>query len=175
MIEQTFCLEIKKAYAKLKAFLHEKNCRIIAENAPTFLSIRQGSLWGISPVTAKKNVNYHLDTVESGTRITCASSLARDWKNLTIIGSVLALFVALLCLWICMDLNALVATQQQNYWSWIATVNGYIDVQTAQMLAGLTQMLVIFLAIILATEVAIVVYAQFNINRFAEDTLKALS
>ena len=120
-------------------------------------------------------MNYHLDTVESGTRITCASSLARDWKNLTIIGSVLALFVALLCLWICMDLNALVATQQQNYWSWIATVNGYIDVQTAQMLAGLTQILVIFLAIILATELAIVVYAQFNINRFAEDTLKALS
>ncbi|MBN1245132.1 hypothetical protein JXA31_06020 [Candidatus Bathyarchaeota archaeon] len=174
MVERTVGLEIEKAYADLKAVLLEKNCRIIEEEAPTFISVRQGSLWGISPLTAKKNVNYRFDAVDSGTRITCSSSLASDWKNLTIIGSALAVVVVALCLWMSMDLDALVATQQPSYWSWIATVDGYIDFQTAQMFAGLTRMLAVFLAIILVAEVVIVVYVHFRINSFAEETLNAL-
>jgi hypothetical protein len=174
LVERTVGLEIEKAYADLKAVLLEKNCRIIEEEAPTFISVRQGSLWGISPLTAKKNVNYRFDAVDSGTRITCSSSLASDWKNLTIIGSALAVVVVALCLWMSMDLDALVATQQPSYWSWIATVDGYIDFQTAQMFAGLTRMLAVFLAIILVAEVVIVVYVHFRINSFAEETLNAL-
>jgi hypothetical protein len=81
LVERIVGLEIEKAYSNLKAVLLEKNCTITAEEVPTFISVRQGSLWGISPVTAKKNVNYHLDAVESGTRIICSSSLAPDWKN----------------------------------------------------------------------------------------------
>jgi hypothetical protein len=72
------------------------------------------------------------------------------------------------------DLDVLVATKQQGYWSWIATVDGYVDVQTAEMFSGLTRMLAVFLAIILAAEVAIVVYVQTKINTFAEETLNAL-
>lgn len=174
LVERTVSLEIEKAYTELKAVLLEKNCRITAEEAPTLISVRQGSLWGISPLTAKKNVNYRLVSVESGTRITCSSQLASDWKNLTVIGSVLSVVVVALCLWMSMDLDALVATQQQSYWSWIATVDGYIDVQTAEMFAGLTRMLAVFLAFILAAEVAIVVYVQFKINTFAEETLNVL-
>jgi hypothetical protein len=174
LVERTVSLEIEKAYADLKAVLLEKNCRVIAEEAPVLISVRQGSLWGISPLTAKKNVNYRLDAVESGTRITCASSLAADWKNLTAIGSALSVVVVALCLWMSMDLDALVATQQPSYWSWIATVDGYIDVQTAEMFAGLTRMLAVFLAIILIAEVVIVVYVQSKINTFAEETLNML-
>jgi len=174
LVERTVGLEVEKAYAELKALLLEKNCRIIAEEAPGLISVRQGSLWGISPLTAKKVVNYRLVSVDSGTQITCSSSLASDWKNLTVIGCALAVVVASLCLWISMDLDALVTTQQQSYWSWIAMVGGYIDVQTAQMFAGLTRMLTVFLAIILAAEVAIVVYVHFRINTFAEETLNAL-
>jgi hypothetical protein len=174
LVERTVSLEIEKAYAELKAVLLEKNCRITAEEAPAFISVRQGSLWGISPLTAKKNVNYRLASVDSGTRITCSSQLASDWKNLTIIGSVLSVVVVALCLWISLDLDALVATQQPSYWSWIATVDGYIDVQTAEMFAGLTRMLAVFLAFILAAEVVIVVYVQFKINMFAEETLNVL-
>ena len=174
LVERTVGLEVEKAYADLKAVLLEKNCRIVAEEAPVFISVRQGSLWGISPVTAKKNVNYRLAPADSGTRITCSSSLASDWKNLTVIGCVLSVVVVALCLWMAMDLDVLVTTQQPSYWSWIATVNGYIDVQTAQTFAGLTRMLAVFLAIILAAEVAIVVYVQSKINTFAEETLNAL-
>ena len=174
LVERTVSLEIEKAYADLKAVLLEKNCKVIEEKAPVSISVRQGSLWGISPVTAKKNVNYRLDAVDSGTRITCSSSLAADWKNLTVIGCVLSVVVVALCLWMAVDLDALVSTQQQGYWSWIATADGYIDVQTAETFAGLTRMLAVFLAFILAAEVTIVVYVQFRMNTFAEETLNAL-
>ena len=174
MVERTVSLEIEKAYAELKAHLLEKNCKITAEEAPTLISVRQGSLWGITPATAKKNVDYRLAAADSGTRITCSSSLASDWKNLTIIGCVLSVAVIALCLWMAADLDALVTTQQQGFWSWIATVDGYVDVQTAEMFAGLTRILAVFLAFILAAEAAIVVYVQTKINTFAEETLNTL-
>lgn len=174
LIERTCDLEIEKAYTKLKACLLEKNCRITEENAPTLISVSQGSLWGVSPATAKKNMKYCFDVVESGTTITGYSSLAVDWRNLTIIGSTLAIIVASLCLWISIDLDSLVAMHQQSYWSWIASVNGYTDFQMAQNLAGLMRMLAAFLVIIIATEIAVVVYIQFKINVFAEETLNAL-
>jgi hypothetical protein len=174
LVERTVGLEVEKAYAELKALLLERGCRIVAEGAPTLISVAQGSLWGISPRTAKKIVNYHLAPVDSGTQITCSSSLASDWKNLTVIGSALAVVVASLCVWIAMDLDALLITQQPSYWSWIATVDGYIDSQTAQSFAGLTRMLAAFLAIIIAAEVVIVIYVHFRINTFAEETMNAL-
>jgi len=174
LVERTVSLEIEKAYVELKALLLEKGCRIVAEESPVLISVKQGSLWGISPVTAKKTVTYHLATVEGGTRIACSSALASDWKNLTIIGSALAVVVASLCWWIATDLDAFLITQQPSYWSWIVTVDGYINFQTTQMLTGLTRMLAVFLAIIITAEVVIVVYAHFRINTFAEETLNAL-
>jgi len=74
-----------------------------------------------------------------------------------------------------MDLDAFMVTQQPSYWSWIATVDGYIDLQTAETFVSLTRMLAVFLAIIIAIEAVIVVYAHFRINSFAEENLKALS
>lgn len=53
-------------------------------------------------------------------------------------------------------------------------VDSYIDFQTGQMFVGLTRMLAVFLAIIIALETVIAVYAHFRINAFAEETLKAL-
>ena len=175
MVERTVSLEIEKAYAELKALLIKRDCRIIAEEAPTLISVKQGSLWGISPLTAKKVMNYRLAPVDSGTQITCSSALASDWKNLTVIGCALAVVFASLCLWIAMDLDALVAMNQHGFWSWIAMVGGYVDFQIAQSFAGLTRMLAVFLAFIVALEVVIVVYVHFKINFFAEATLRLLS
>ena len=168
-------LGINKAHADLKAFLLRKGCKVVAEEPPTFISVKQGSLWGISPRTAKKVVRYSLSPVDSGTQITVSSSLASDWKNLTIIGSALAVLLMALCWWITTDLEAFIITQEPSYWSWIATVDGYIDFQTGQMFVGLTRMLAVFLAIVIAIEAVIAVYAHFRINSFAEENLKALS
>jgi hypothetical protein len=175
LLERTVGLEIEKARAELKALLFQKGCRITAEELPTLISVKQGSLWGISPRTAKKTMIYSLAPVDSGTRITCSSSLASDWKNLTVIGTALAVIVAALCWWIATDLDSFVATQQSGYWSWLVTVDGgYIDFQTAQMLAGVTRMLAVFLVIIIIVEAVVAVYTYFRINLFAEETLSEL-
>ena len=175
MFERNIGLEIEKAYADLKALLLRKGCRIVAEEPPTFISVKQGSLWGISPRTAKKVVRYSLSPVDSGTRISCSSSLASDWKNLTIIGIALAVLLMALCWWITADLEAFMITQEPSYWSWIVMVDSYIDFQTGQMLTVLTRMLTVFLAIIITLEAMIAVYAYSRINAFAEENLKALS
>jgi hypothetical protein len=167
LFERNIGLEIEKAYADLKALLLKRGCRIIAEEPPTFISVKQGSLWGISPRTAKKVVSYRLSPVDSGTRIAVSSSLASDWKNLTIIGSALAVLVVALCWWIAADLEAFMITQEPSYWSWIATVDSYIDFQAGQMLA-------VFLTIIIVLEVVIAVYAHFRIDSFAEENLNPL-
>ena len=175
VLERNVGLEIEEAYEKLKTLLIGKGCRIVAAESPLFISVQQGSLWGVSPRTAKKLVNYQLASVDSGTRITCSSSLASDWKNLTIIGTALAVIVASVCGWIAMDLDAfLVTASQPSSWSWLVTVGGYVDFQTGHVLAGLTFMLAVFLAIIIAVEVVIVVYVRFRINSFAEETLNLL-
>jgi len=80
-----------------------------------------------------------------------------------------------LCWWITTDLEAFMITQEPSYWSWLVMVDSYIDFQTGQMLVGLTRMLTFFLAIIIAIEAVIAVYAHFRINAFAEENLKALS
>jgi hypothetical protein len=175
MFERTVDLQIEQAFADLKAFLLKKGCKILVEEPPTYISVRQGSLWGISPRTAKKAVKYRLSPVNHGTRIAYSSSLSADWKNLTVIGSAFAVFVASLCWWIAMDLEAFMITQQPSYWSWIASVDGYIDFQVGQMFASLTKVLTLFLVIILAVEVGVVVYAHFRINSFAEESLKELT
>jgi hypothetical protein len=174
LFKRTAILGINEAYANLKALLLKRGCRIIAEEPPTFISVKQGSLWGISPRTAKKVVSYSFSPVDSGARISCSSSLASDWKNLTIIGSALAALLVALCWWIAADLEAFMITQEPSYWSWIATADGYIDFQTGQMLVGLTRMLAVFLAIIIALEAVIAVYAHFRINEFAEENLNSL-
>jgi hypothetical protein len=175
LLDRTVSLEIEKAHAELKALLLERGCRIIAEDPPALISVKQGSLWGISPKTAKKVMTYHLASVDSGTRITCSSSLASDWKKLTVIGVVLSVLVASLCWWIAMDLDAFMITQQPSYWSWVATVDGYIDFQSAENFISLTMMLAVFLAVIIAIEAVIAVFAHFRIDSFAEENLKALS
>jgi hypothetical protein len=175
LLERTFGLEIGKAYAELKALLLRKGCRLTAEESPTLIVVKQGSLWGISPRTAKKTVTCRLAPADSGTQITCFSSLASDWKNLTVIGTALAVLVASLCWWIAADLGWSVTMRQSSYWSWLVTVDGdYIDFQVAQMLVGVTRMLAVFLVIIIIVEVAVAVYAYFEINEFAEETLSGL-
>jgi hypothetical protein len=174
LLKRSVDLKIEKAHAELKALLLQKGCRIVTEESPTLVSAKQGSLWGISPRTAEKMVTCRLFPLSSGTRITCSSSLASNWKNLTIIGTALAVVVVSLCWWIATDLDAFITTQQPSYWSWLVTVDGYADFQTAQMFAGLTLMLAVFLIIIIAIEIAISVHVHFRLNLFAEETLSEL-
>jgi hypothetical protein len=172
--ERNVDLKIGDAYAKLKEVLLKQGCKVVAEEPSTAISIVQGSLWGMTPRTAKKRVSYRLFPQNSGTRITASSSLTSDWKNLTIVGSALAVVLAAVCGWIALDLEAFMSTQQPSIWSWVATVNGYADLQVAQTLANLGSVLAAFLAVIIVLEVVIALYAHFRIESFAEETLGLL-
>jgi hypothetical protein len=175
LFEKVVGLEIEKAYAGLKDFLLKSNCKIISEEPPILISIKQGSIWGISPRSAKKIVSYRLFPLDSGTRIASSSSLASDWKNLSIIGSLLSAIVALLCFWIGIDLDAYIITQKPSNWSWLAGAYGYTDFQRALILANLTKVLAVFLAITLALEILVAVYVRVRINAFAKESLSTLA
>jgi hypothetical protein len=174
LLERNVNSEIENAYDNLKAVLLHKGCKVIAEEPPTFISVRQGSLWGISPRTSKKTISYRLSPEDSGTRIIVSSSLSSDWKNLTIIGSALSIIVASLCWWIVADLESYAASQQKSYWSWIITNGNYTNFGLAQAFSDLTRGLAIFLVAIVFLEVVIYVYVKSRMNEFAGETLKPL-
>ena len=172
MLEKNVSLEIEKAYAELKDFLLKNKCTVIAEEAPTHIVVKEGSLWGISPRNAKKTINYRLISQDSGTQIVSSSSWTMDYKNLTIIGIVSSVFLAILCLWISADLQAYIVTLKHTYWSWLANAQGLINLQRAQLLINLTKILAAFLTLTLTLEAIVIVYAHHRIDMFAEESLR---
>jgi hypothetical protein len=175
LLNRTFSLEIDKAYADLKAALAEKGCKIISGDPPKHIIVKQGSLWGMSPTTAKKTVDVTFKAVDSGTQVTCSSRLSSDWKNLTVVGCALAAGLVGLCLWMALDLSMFMVTGKPTFWSWLATINGNVDFVVAQALVNLTKALAVFLSVIIALEIAVSVYAYAGIDRFAQRTFDMLS
>jgi hypothetical protein len=174
LLERKVDLAIQEAYRNWKTLLLKKGCVVIAEEPPKFISARQGSVWGLSPRTAKKVINCRLSSVDSSTRIIISSSLAANWKNLTIIGSVLSVVVAAVCWWIATDLTGFVATQQPSFWSWIATSGGFPNVDVALLFALLMQGLAVFLVAVVLLEIVIFMYAKSRVDVFAEEALRTL-
>ena len=174
LFERTISLEIDKVYAAIRTALIDKGCKIISEQSPNNILIRQGSLWGISPISAKKKIQVNLKSVNSATKITCSSRLSSDWKNITLIGCFLAAMLVGLCLWIAFDLSTSIVTHKTSIWSWLVTANGNIDFQVEQAFVNLTKTLAVFLSAIIFIEIAITVYAHVRIDRFAEQTLNSI-
>jgi hypothetical protein len=174
LLDRTFSLEIDKAYADFKASLAEKGCKIISEDPPKHILVKQGSLWGVSPTTAKKTVDATFKAVDSGTRVTCSSHLSSDWKNLTIAGCALAAVLVGLCLWMALDLSNFMVTGKPTFWSWLVTVNGNLDFAVAQAFVNLTKALAGFLSVIIVLEIAVAVHAYSGIDRFVQGILDAL-
>jgi hypothetical protein len=174
LLKRTVSLEIDKAYADLKAVLLEKGCKIISEEPPKRILVKQGSLWGMSPRTAKKTIDVNFALVDSGTQITCSSRLSSDWKNITVIGCALAAVLVGLCLWMTFDLDAFMITQKPSFWSWLVTVNGSVDFQVGQAFVNLSKALAVFLSVIILLEILIVIYVHTGIDRFAECTVNSL-
>ncbi len=174
LFDRTIPLEIEKTYANLKALLLSKGCRVIADEAPNHLSVSQGSIWGISPKTAKKVISYRFASLDSGTRLTVSSKLASDWKNITLIGSAFSVIMAFLCLWIASDIDVLMITQKPGYWGWVAMTDGYANLQLAQAVAALTRGLAVFLAVVVALEIMIFLYVNSKIDEAAKEYLNSL-
>jgi hypothetical protein len=174
LLKRTVSLETDKAYADLKAVLLEKGCKIISEESPKQISVKQGSLWGMSPRTAKKTIDVNFAPVDSGTQVTCSSRLSSDWKNITVVGCALAALLVGLCLWMTFDLDAFMITQKPSFWSWLVTVNGSVDFQVGQAFVNLAKALAVFLSVIILLEILIVISVHTGIDRFAEGAVNSL-
>ena len=174
MLKLTVNAEIDKAHADLKAVLVEKGFKVIKDEAPNKILVKQGSLWGMSPKTAKKTIEVTFAQVDYGTQVTCSSSLSSDWKNLTVVGCALAAVLVGLCLWMAIDLSMFMVTGKPTLWSWLATVNGNLDFVVAQAFVNLTKALAVFLSVIIVLEIAVAAYAYARIDRFAQGTFDVL-
>ena len=174
MLEKTVNLEADKTYANLKMVLLEKGCKTKSEQPFKRLLVKQGSLWGMAPKTAKKNMEFTLAQAGSATQVTCKSSISRDWKNITLIGCVMSAVLVAACGWMAFDLTTFMASGKASFWSWLATINGSADSQVGHSIVNLTLALAVFLSVIILFEVADVIYVHGRIDRFAEETLNSL-
>ncbi len=116
-------------------------------------------------------MRYSLAPDQAGTKVSASSSFSSDWKNLTLIGSVVAVVVLSVCLWISFDLESFVATATPSVWSWIATAGAYADFQIAQQFATMTRVFAVFLIVVMAIEVVVVVYCHHGLDGFADESL----
>jgi hypothetical protein len=174
LVEVIVSFGIDEAYAKLKAQLTQSKCRIIAEKAPESVIVVQGSLWGTSPKTAQKKINYALWQDASGTHVASSSALTAGYINLTVVGCVLSVALALVLAWMTFDVQAYVSKGVQGFWSWLAQTHGRLNDDTAALFIKMMWIFVAFLAATLVTEAVIVVRVRAKKELFAEEILKTL-
>ncbi len=165
--------EIDQAYAKLKTQLTQSKCRITAEDPPKSVSAVQGSIWGITPKTAKKTITYTLWQDAAGTHVTSTSGLTSSYINLTLAGCVLSVALLVLCGWIAMDLQGY-AANGAGFWGWLGQSGGQFDADKAAVFIRLTWILAGFLAGSLAVEAFIVSKVRSGIGVFTENIVRAL-
>ena len=171
MNERIVNLKINEVFGKLKQLIILKGYSILNEESPSILTIKQGSIWGMTPRTAKKIVTFNLQPLKSETSIKFSSKLAPKWKNLTIAGYVLSSFLILLSLWITIDLELSLLNRAPSFWSWIATYANTINFGALQSFSFLSKILFFFLIVILLIESIIVIYSYLKVNLIAEETL----
>jgi hypothetical protein len=174
LLERSVGLEIEKAYSEMRAILLEKGCRIVSEEPPQQISIEHGSLFGVSPKSAKKVVSYQLFPRESGTRIVGCSSVSSGWSNLTFWGNVIAGVVAIVFWWIASDIASLIVGGASGYWTWLAVAFGYPHIQYTLFMINLTRALSIVLVVIILLEILDVFVVWRKIDTFAAETLDEL-
>ena len=174
MFERIISLEIEHAYMELKAILLKKKCVVLCEESPKYVSVKQGSLHGVSPKSAKKVISYSLFPIDSGTRIVSVSSLSSDWANLTLYGSLFAAFVAAVFWWISSEIETYLTTQISGYWTWLAEAYGYPNFQRTLFMVNVTRALAIIIVATIILEILIVVYVYRGIDTFSEEVLRML-
>lgn len=136
--------------------------------------MRQGSLWGLSPKSAKKNIQFKLEQQGDQTRLQCFSVLSSDWKNITLVGCVLAAVLAVVCVWMASDLTDVLVTNHSSFWSWLITVDNNVNLEVGGVFVRLVWGLAGFLSAVIALEAVILIYARSKIDVFAAEVLDGL-
>ncbi len=174
MLTRNVHLETTEVYTLLKKAIDEEKCRITAESPPNRLSCRQGSLWGMTPKSSKKTIDFSLEKLEDGTLIKCSSRLTSDWLNISIAGSILALALSAVCVWMATDLGAVIATGHESFWSWLILADGTVRSDLGAMFVKLVSGLAVFLLVVIVMEFGVIVYAKKRIDATASQILMRL-
>lgn len=162
---------VEEAYAKAKEVFVKQGCIIVSEEQPNQLVVRQGSLWGISPRTSKKNITATFKASGDKTEVTYSTKLSSDWKNVTIIGCILAAALVALCVWMALDLGEFMTTGGPGFWAWLITSGDTVRFSAGQAFVNLAWGLSVFLVIVIVIEAAIYVYTGRSLEVFAQTTL----
>lgn len=174
MPQTTVNLPVEDSYAKVKAALEQRGAVVASEKAPHSLMAKQGSLWGLSPKTAKKTIHVTFEQQGNQTALTYNSKLSSDWKNITIIGCILAAILTIFCIWVALDLSQFMMDGNPSFWSWIITSNDTVKFQAGEAFVNLSWGLAVFLIIIIALEAAIYVYATRHIEVLAKEAVEGV-
>jgi hypothetical protein len=175
LLKRSIALEIEKAYSELKIILIERGSKIISEAPPEHISIRHGSLRGVSPKSAKKTVNFHMFQDRTTTKIEVGSTLSSDWINLTVVGNIIAGFVAVAFWWIASDIADLVVNGNSGYWTWLAEVFGYPNVQYTLFMSDVLKALSIVLVVTIILEILDFFIVYRRMDAFAKEILNELA
>jgi hypothetical protein len=74
-----------------------------------------------------------------------------------------------------LDLTAFISNGKASFWSFLASVNGNVDVSVARSFVNLTKGLALFLSLIIVLEAAIAAYSYKGIDKFTQKTFDSLS
>lgn len=91
MIEKVVSHQLSATFVELKAILAASKCKLVGEKPPNFISVEQGSIWGVTPKSIKKKINFYLSANNSSTKISAYSELATSVIILAILTWPLAL------------------------------------------------------------------------------------
>lgn len=175
MCETFTSVPIEEAYANLKKILLDNKCKLLVEDWPKSICVRQGSLSGVFPLSAKKVVSFYFYSEGSGTKISCSSQISSDWKNLTLYGSIVAAVMAGMFLWIAFDINCYLANGAKGFWAWLGQWYEVYNVLGGLFMARLMQLLAILLVVMILFEVLIVVYVYPRRNSFGKRVLERMT
>jgi hypothetical protein len=173
LIQRNLNLPTEEAYTKLKTALTQKGCTVLSEAPPNQICCRQGTLWGIDPKTAKKNLTFTLTATPQGTNLEARSELAAEWKDITVVGCVLGAIFAGLCFWLASDLSALLGTGAMGFWSSLLAADA-LSAGSLEVLIRLAYGLTGFLVAVILLEAAITVYVKSKIDAYTQEVLGRL-
>ncbi|MCW8802611.1 MAG: hypothetical protein OQK81_04565 [Candidatus Bathyarchaeota archaeon] len=175
MFERKISRTIEQTYYSLEKILVDGNCKINVKDPPSYVEVTQGSLMGVSPMSAKKVVSFSLSADGSTTKVQSSSQISSDWKNLTLYGNVITAFVIGVFLWITLDMNNYIQTAKPGFWAWIAQIFESPNMETAILVSNLIQALAVFLVFVVLIEILIVIYVYPRKNAFSQYALEKIS
>jgi len=175
LYEKTLSRTSEEEYTQLKGQLVQSKCKIVSEEAPSKISIVQGSLWGTTPKTAQKTTTFTLQEDASGTRVASNSALTFGYVALTVAGIVFSVVLMVICIWMALNFMAYASMGSAGFWGWLVQTEGSFNPDKAALFTRLCWFLTAFLAATLIVEAIIVVRVKAKIDSFAEEIFKTLA